>query len=220
MKSFSLRYSLLTQRADQVWFPAAFWILFALVTVILNQPDKATDIARAFLGVVLPLIGGVMAAYAILDDPALELRFASPIPAARTMLDRLGITFLILAAAALSYQVFARAAGGDLAVLGSWVDVQLAWLVPTLALMAFGCLSSLAAAQTSIGAAMAGMVWIVELIAFDWLAGNIGRYALVFMGALRPAHPDLAAERIVLAGLTFALLFASWMLLHRQERFI
>jgi hypothetical protein len=220
MKSFSLRYSLLTQRADQVWFPAAFWILFALVTVILNQPDKATDIARAFLGVVLPLIGGVMAAYAILDDPALELRFASPIPAARTMLDRLGITFLILAAAALSYQVFARAAGGDLAVLGSWVDVQLAWLVPTLALMAFGCLSSLAAAQTSIGAAMAGMVWIVELIAFDWLAGNIGRYALVFMGALRPAHPDLAAGRIVLAGLTFALLFASWMLLHRQERFI
>jgi hypothetical protein len=220
MKSFSLRYSLLTQRADQVWFPAAFWILFALITVILNQPDKATDIARAFLGVVLPLIGGVMAAYAILDDPALELRFASPIPAARTMLDRLGITFLILAAAALSYQVFARAAGGDLAVLGSWVDVQLAWLVPTLALMAFGCLSSLAAAQTSIGAAMAGMVWIVELIAFDWLAGNIGRYALVFMGALRPAHPDLAAGRIVLAGLTFALLFASWMLLHRQERFI
>jgi hypothetical protein len=220
MKSFSLRYSLLTQRADQVWFPAAFWILFALVTVILNQPDKATDIARAFLGVVLPLIGCVMAAYAILDDPALELRFASPIPAARTMLDRLGITFLILAAAALSYQVFARAAGGDLAVLGSWVDVQLAWLVPTLALMAFGCLSSLAAAQTSIGAAMAGMVWIVELIAFDWLAGNIGRYALVFMGALRPAHPDLAAGRIVLAGLTFALLFASWMLLHRQERFI
>jgi hypothetical protein len=220
MKSFSLRYSLLTQRADQVWFPAAFWILFALVTVILNQPDKATDIARAFLGVVLPLIGGVMAAYAILDDPALELRFASLIPAARTMLDRLGITFLILAAAALSYQVFARAAGGDLAVLGSWVDVQLAWLVPTLALMAFGCLSSLAAAQTSIGAAMAGMVWIVELIAFDWLAGNIGRYALVFMGALRPAHPDLAAGRIVLAGLTFALLFASWMLLHRQERFI
>jgi hypothetical protein len=100
------------------------------------------------------------------------------------------------------------------------VDVQLAWLVPTLALMAFGCLSSLAAAQTSIGAAMAGMVWIVELIAFDWLAGNIGRYALVFMGALRPAHPDLAAGRIVLAGLTFALLFASWMLLHRQERFI
>ncbi len=220
MKSFSLRYSLLTQRADQVWFPAAFWALFALITLIMNDPGKTADLARAFLGVVLPLIGGVMAAYAILDDPALELRFASPIPAARTMLDRLGITFLILAAAALSYQVFTRAAGGDLAVLGSWVDVQLAWLVPTLALMAFGCLSSLAAAQTSIGAAMAGMVWIVELIAFDWLAGNIGRYVLVFMGALRPAHPDLAAGRIVLAGLIFALLFASWMLLHRQERFI
>ena len=55
--------------------------LFAVVSLILHDPEKISDASRSFLGVVLPLIGGVMAAYAILEDPALELRFATPIPA-------------------------------------------------------------------------------------------------------------------------------------------
>jgi len=158
MKRFSLRYFLLTYCLDQLWFPLAFWALFALVSLLMHEPEKVTDTARAFLGVVLPLIGGIMAAFAVLDDPALELRFSTPVSTARTLLERLGLPLLVLSLAAFSYQVVARMLGGDLSVLGSWWDVQLAWLVPLLSLMALGCAVSMAAAQPMGGAAAAGIV--------------------------------------------------------------
>ena len=63
-------------------------------------------------------------------------------------------------------------------MFGNWGDVQLIWLVPTLSLMALGCLSALAAAQTTTGALLAGLVWIVELVARGWFANN--RSASIF----------------------------------------
>jgi hypothetical protein len=100
------------------------------------------------------------------------------------------------------------------------MHLQLAWLLPTLALMTFGCLMALLAAQTIIGAVLTGMVWLVELVARGWFAGNAGKYFLIFMGALMPDHPDLFANYITLSALTFAFLFIAWALLRRQERFI
>ena len=80
MKRSSLHYCLLTSRLDQLWFPLSFWVLFAIIGLI-RGPQYILDTSRAYLGAVLPLIGGIMAAYAVLDDPALELRFATPSPA-------------------------------------------------------------------------------------------------------------------------------------------
>jgi hypothetical protein len=220
MRRFSLRYFLLTYRLDQLWFPLAFWALFAIVSLFLHEPERVTDTARAFLGVVLPLIGGIMAAFSILDDPALELRFSTPISAAQTMLERLGLPLLVLTLVALSFQAIVPMMGGDLTVLGSWWDVQLAWLIPLVSLMALGCAASLAAAQPMGGAMAAGIIWLLELLAYDWLASNNGRYVLVFMGALRPAHPALHTNQAILLSLSAVLLVAAWVLLQRQERYI
>jgi hypothetical protein len=219
MKHFSLRYTLLTSRFDQLWLPLAFWGLFIIIGLI-RGPEYMTDTARAYLGAVVPLLGGIMAAYAILDDPALELRFATPITAARTLLERLAPVFLVQLACALSFQVFALGFHADFSIFGDWMDVQLAWLLPTLALMAFGCFTALLAAQTIIGAVFAGMVWLVELVARGWFAGNAGKYFLVFMGSLMPDHPDLLANQFSLFALSVGLLFGCWRLLHRQERYI
>jgi len=220
MKRFSLRYTLLTSRFDQLWFPLAFWALFVVIGVI-RGPAYILDTSRAYLGTVLPLIGGIMAAYAILDDPALELRFATPIPAAQTLLERLAPTFIIQVLCALTYQVFALALAVDfLSMYGNWLNVQMIWLIPTLSLMALGCFSAIAAAQTTTGALFVGMVWIVELVARGWFAYNAGKYFLIFMGPLMPDHPDLVANYLSLSILSFALLFVAWALLHRQERFI
>ena len=219
MKRFSLRYSLLSYRLDQLWFPLAFWALFAFMTALVRVRDF--DIARAYLGCAIPLAGGIMAAYAVLDDPALELRFATPVRAAQTLLERLGLIFLVQAACALGFQLLCLALGVDLSSLGSWFHVQLAWLVPTLALMALGTAGSLLAAQTMTGAGLVGIAWIVELIARDWFAANrIGRYFLVFMGALMPDHPVLGANQASLLALSMLLFVAAWALLHRQERYI
>jgi hypothetical protein len=220
MKRFSLRYLLLTSRFDQLWFPLAFWALFVVIGILRGQ-HYILDTSRAYLGAVVPLISGILAAYAVLDDPALELRFATPIPAAQTLLERLVPTFSIQVLCVLTYQVFALTLGVDfLSTFGNWINVQWIWLIPTLSLMAFGCFCAIAAAQTTTGALFVGMVWIVELVARGWFAYNAGKYFLVFMGPLMPDHPDLFANYISLSVLTFAFLFIAWALLHRQERFI
>lgn len=221
MKRFSLHYTLLTSRFDQLWFPLAFWALFVIIGIIRGQ-EYILDTSRAYLGTVIPLIGGIMAAYAVLDDPALELRFATPIPAMQTLSERLVPTFIVQVICALTFQVFALALQIDFApVFGNWFNVQFIWLIPTLSLMALGCLSALTAAQTTTGALLVGMVWIVELVARGWFAYNqIGQYFLTFMTPLMPDHPALRANQGTLVILSLAFFLASWRLLYRQERFI
>ncbi|MGE5377859.1 MAG: hypothetical protein ACM3XO_22590 [Bacteroidota bacterium] len=219
MKRFSLHYTLLTSRFDQLWLPLAFWMLFIIIGLI-RGPEYMTDTTRSYLGAVLPLLGGIMAAYAILDDPALELRFATPISAAQTMLERLAPTFLVLVVSALSYQIFALVMNTDFSIFGGWANMQLAWLLPTLALLTFGCASALLATQAIIGAVLVGMVWLVQLVARGWFAGNAGKYFLIFMGSLMPDHPDLTANQVSLLALSIIFLVAAWSLLRRQERYI
>jgi hypothetical protein len=219
MKRFSLRYTLLTYRMDQLWFPLAIWALFAIIAII-RGTEYVFDTSRSYLGAVIPLIAGIMAAYAILDDPALELRFATPTRAGRFLAERLGLLLTIQVMAALTFQIFALALGTDFTPLGNWLDVQLSWFIPTASLMALGCLGSLLGAQTMVGAFLAGLVWLVELVARGWFALNNGKYMLVFMGALMPDHPALRANQISLITLTIFFVIAAWLLLKRQERYI
>jgi hypothetical protein len=204
---------------DQLWFPLAFWVLFAIIA-LLRGTENLFDTSRSYLGAVIPLITGIMAAYAILDDPALELRFATPTLAGRFLAERLGLLLIIQVICALAFQAFALALGVDFVPLGNWVDVQLSWLIPTISLMALGSLGSLLGAQTIAGAILVGLVWIVELVARGWFAANSGQYLLVFMGALMPDHPALRANQLSLFALTIAFIFAAVTLLKRQERYI
>ena len=220
MKRFSLRYSLLTYRLDQLWFPLAFWVLFVIIGII-RGPEYILDTTRAYLGTVIPLIGGILAAYAILDDPALELRFATPISAAQTLFERLGLLFVIQLLCALSFQVFALTMRADFSMFGSWAGLQLTWLVPTLSLMAVGALGSLSFTQSMAGALLTGLVWLVQIIARGWFAGQkVGQYFLVFMGALMTDHPALRANQLALCLSAIAFFILSWLLFRRQERYI
>lgn len=220
MKHFSLRYNLLTYRFDQLYLPAAFWVLFAIICLFRMRPEYLLDMAQAYLGAVVPLIAGIMGAYTLLDDPALELRFAAPARAERFLFERLGLIMVVQTICALAFQAFVLALGADLSPLGTVFQVQLAWLIPSLSLMTLGCLGSLLAAQTMSGAFAVGLTWLIELLARGWLARNSGKYVLVFMSALMPDHPDLAANQIVLITLNMGLLLAAWALLRRQERYI
>ncbi len=219
MKSFSLRYSLLTYKLDQLWFPFGIWALFVIISLIM--PDTLPTIARGYLGVATPLIGGILAAYAVLDDPAIELRFSTPIAAAWILVERLGMILIIQAISAWAFQVFCLAMGVNLALLGGTWGVQLAWLVPTLALMALGISGALLAAQPMGGALLVGVLWLVEIILRGWFVSDtIGRYFLVFMRAAYPETAWLAWNEIAVAGWAILLLIASGALLQRQERYI
>jgi hypothetical protein len=220
MKRSSLHYILLTSRFEQIWFPLSFWALFIIIGFIRGS-EYIFDTTRAYLGTVIPLMGGITAAYAVLEDPALELRFSTPISAIQTLLERLLPTFTIQVLSALTFQIFAVYFGADFSPIGGLGDMQLLWLIPTISLMSFGCLMAFISTHAPIGASVVGLVWIVQLVARSWFAdGAIGQYVLVFMGVFMPEHPALHANQIVLFSLSIAFLIASLELLRRQERYI
>src|SRR5918996_3452352 len=149
MNGAALKYSWLTYRRDQLWFPLAFLALFILVLLVLPKPAARFNIARAYLGFIVPLVGGLLSAYGVLDDPALELRFSTPVRAEQMLFARVGLILAVQAVCALVFQVFVAALGVDLSPLGVLFRVQLVWLLPTLSLAALATAGSLAAAQTA-----------------------------------------------------------------------
>jgi len=219
MKGASLKYSWLTYRRDQLWFPLALFALFVVISLILRRPAIRFSLARAYLGFIVPLIGGIMASYAVLDDPAIELRFATPVRAEQTLLARVGLIVVVQAVCALAFQLFALTLRVDLSPLGGVLAVQWIWLLPTLALAALGSAGSLAGAQSVVGAFLVGTVWLVELMMKGWFELN-ARYAFLFLGVFTPGHPDLALNQGVIVVATTTLFFLSWALLHQQERYI
>jgi hypothetical protein len=220
MKRFSLKYTLLTYRLDQLWFPLAFWAFFVLLTLLLNDHEMNFDIARGYIGVAVPLIGGIMAAYAILDDPSIELRFATPIRAAQVLFERTALILFIQAVSALAFILFALLIGVDFSPLGDPPNLHLAWLVPTVAMIALGTFGAILGTQTMIGSFLVGLVWIIEIIIRDGMTFNNWKFAYIFMGVFAPNHPDLVSNQIALFAVSAVFLFLTWLLLHKQERYI
>ncbi len=220
-KNQPLHYLLLTSRLDQLWLLAGLWLLFAIIAAFFHADKRGIDMASGFLGVVLPLLGGVLAAYAFLDDPALELHFAAPKPDWLALVERLGVILAEIATAALAYQVYVALLGIDLSHLGGLAERQLTWLVPTLALVGLGCFGSFALAQTTGGALLVGMVWIVQIILHGWFpAQEATRPFFLFLRVFASGSPDLAANQVTLLGIGIVLLASAWALIKKQERYI
>jgi hypothetical protein len=219
MTGASLKYTWLTYRRDQLWFPLAFLGFFLVAVVVMNHSAIRFTLARAYLGFIVPLTAGILAAYAVLDDPALELRFATPVRAVQTLVTRVGLILSVQIACAVVFQFFLFMMGVDLSPLGGAIGVQLAWFLPALALAAVGTIGSLAAAQTAVGAFLAGAVWLVQVMMKGWLEAN-AKNLYLFMGVLVPRHPALVMNQCALFAVSAVLFFLSWVLLHRQERFL
>ena len=214
-----IRYAWKTSRRELLWFPLALLFFFVVITAMMRHPGVRFTITRGYLGFFVPLLAGITAAYAVLDDPALELRFATRTRHVQTLLTRLAILLLVQGACAIAFQLFVGALGVDLSPLGSLLDVQLAWIVPTAALAAIGLSVSLASAQAVTGAFVAGAVWLLQLLMKSWILAN-GPRLYLFMGILEPGRADLAASRLVLGTASVAALFGAWLLLRRQERYL
>ncbi len=201
-------------RRKGLWI--AYGLLFLFHTVLLFSPPPLGEMVE---GEVISRSEAWSVAGRVLDDPALELRFATPVRAEQTLLARLGLIIAVQTACALSFQLFLLVLKVDLSVLGGLLGVQLAWFLPTLSLIALGTAGALAGAQTVMGAFLVGAVWLVQVMMKGWFDAN-ARYLHLFRGVLVPGDPDLALNQCVLLAGSLALLFFSWVLLHRQERYI
>ena len=193
-----LRYTLFTLRLDMLWLPAAFWGLFLIISAIFRGHVNHNEISAAFLGFVLPLVGGILATSVVLDTPALELHFSTSHSAARVLLQRQGLLLAILAFLALSYQGIVALMDVDLSYLGSLLIRQLAWLTPTLALMSLGCFGALALRKSQNGMLLVGLTWIMQVLARDWfMFYPATRLYFAFMSIYRPRAPRPASQPVL-----------------------
>lgn len=214
------RYSLRAHLAGQLWLPAAIWALF-LFLVFTQLDYNAKEIAVTFPVVVMPLLAGITAGYALLDDPALELQLASPVSAARMLLRRVGGQLAIVTVLVVLFQLVCAAAGLDLSSYGSLFMRQVFWIVPCLTLSALGSALTLAFSQTTPAVLLISILWLLQLILRHWIIDhNPVRYLFLFTGLFFPQHPSANAIQLSLLGVTAALFIISWLLLQRQERYI
>jgi hypothetical protein len=219
--STPVAYSLKTHLAGQFWLPAAVWALFAIINWLFTDKSQASNTAGYFLGVALPLIGGILSAYSILGDPGLELQFSTPRSAFRTLLERMGMVLMILGFAAVTYQIYIAALHVDMSPYGNLLQIQLLWLVPCLTLITLGCLMSLCFTQSTSGALFIGLIWIVQVIAHSAIvSGTVTRYVFLMMGTLYPQNPALTANEVTLLTLSVIFAVSSVVLLKKQERYI
>jgi len=212
---------LLIYRREQLWLPAGLWALFALLMAFFAEDWRAIEVAGGFLSIVLPLVGGLLVASTVVDDAALELHLTSPRPPWRLLVERSALVLGIVAASALAFQAYLLVMRVDLGHLGDPLGRQLAWLVPTVALMSLTNVVALAAAQATVGVLLGGVVWLFQLICRDWFATNPWAvYAFLFLGGLGPHDDHLFANRVCLLALAAVFTIAGAQLLRREERYL
>ena len=221
MSSTPIQFALRTYQASMFWLPAAIWALFVIMVGIFGKNMEAVKVSAAYIGVVLPLIGGILGAYAILDDPVLELQFASPRSALRMIMERLIVILLVLTVCAVTYQVFVHWIGLDMSEYGNLWQQQAAWIVPSVAMTLLGFVGAFATAQSSTAAMVVGMIWIVQVIAREWFLNTpAASYFFLFTGALYPQVKTVISSQIALSGLSLVFLVTGWILFQKQERYI
>jgi hypothetical protein len=216
----SIKYTFQAFQKDQFWLPVAIWALFVLMLALFFEGDNQANAGRAFLGFVMPLLAGGLSAYAVLEDSALELQFATARPAWRMLAERLGLVLAVILSVGLSFQGVLAVLHVD-AHLGNFGAALLAWLVPCLTMISLGTLVSLLAGNSHSGAAFVGVLWITQMIARGWFAYNAtARLFLLFFGAMAAGHADLPLNQAVLSVITVVGLLVSWLLIKKQERYI
>jgi hypothetical protein len=216
-----LRYWMVVYKREQFYLPFGFLLLFVVIVLLLRGNENSIGAAKAFLGAILPLMAGILAAYAVLDDPALELQFSTPRPIWYLLLERLGTILAVIALIAVGYQIFLPYAVIDLSDLGGLLGRQLAWLVPTLAMIALGSTTAFAFSGSTFGALFVGGVWIFEVLMRGWFATNqFAVHVYLFMGIHIPQHPSLRIFQGVIFGISLVLLWAGWLLLRKEEKYI
>lgn len=214
-------YHLAAYKKEQLWLPAGLCGLFVIMIALFRPDNRTVVMAGAFLHFVLPLIAGILAASALVDDPALELHLASPRRSRRTLLERLGMLLAIVVAIALLFQAYLVLMQVPMSHFGGVIAQQLAWLAPCLAMMSLVNLATLLTAQATTGALVGGIVWIMQVLLHSFFEGDPWlRYVALFMGDRLPDNPVLRLNQFCLILLATAMLVLAMRLLQREERYL
>jgi hypothetical protein len=220
MRMTRLKYTFQVFQKDHFWLPIAIMALFLVIVMLIAEANRY-NIARAFLGFVLPLISGGLSAYGFLADSALELQFTTSRSTWHMIFERLGLVFSVIILTSLSFQLIVALMGVSLSPLGGVLIRQLVWLVPCFTMLVLGGAASLMARSSNGGFALVGAIWITQLILRGWFARKpILRYFLLFYGVMDPFGSPRLINYITLSAISILLLWMTKTLLSKQERYI
>lgn len=215
------RYFFQPHQTGSLWLPISVLCLFIIVVGFFGTNLKAVEVSAAYTGVVLPLIGGILGAFATLDDSILELKFASPLSTFFLLISQFIAIVAVLALCSLIYQMFALAIHLDMNEFGNLWQRQFSWIIPSLALTSLGFLGAYWSANANSAAMIVGMIWIIQVIAREWFIMTPPvKYVFLFTGALYPHALSRAGSQLSLLGLSAIFLVIAWLILKKQERFI
>lgn len=116
---------------------------------------------------ILALAAGMLVAYQLAVEPALEVQLSAPLPYRGTLLIRLGVVMTLAALLGVGASLLAVALGKWQPEMGVVLG-QLLWLAPV-ALFSFGAAAvALLTASRTIAAGAVGGTWLFAQIAFAW----------------------------------------------------
>lgn len=192
----------------------------AAVFVVHGNGELAGDLVQGFQ-IAVPLLAGVLASGLVVGDPALELVLSVSWSPFRALAGRLAALLVMVAAAALIFELLAWVLGVLPARLAGPLGWIPPWLPAALALGALGSLVSLAARDRTVGALVAGTVWVAEFLAGDAMLGTPWLEPFyLFMAVRAPTGAPVPANMLALAGLAAVFTAACAPLLRRPERYL
>jgi hypothetical protein len=172
------------------------------------------------LEMVLPLAAAIVAVFAAVSDPCLELQLSLPIPYRRTVGRRVLLALAWTVPLGPVGTVYLRLSG-HLATNRDVVTAQLVWLAPTLWLVAVGMLAAMVFRSAPAAAALVAIIWLFEQIQHDnLLHGRWTRPIFLFTTTYAPDSPTWLPDRLWLVTTAFVPAAAGAWLLRRPERLL
>jgi hypothetical protein len=215
-----IKYNLQIFQKDLFLFPIAFMALFLLITALMNDNTQAS-IARSFLGFVLPLIASGLAAYAYLEDKALELKFTTNQKSITFIAKRLSVILIVIILTAFIFQAGLKILNITVPIQVYWLYTQMSWLIPSLFAITLSGVISLVAKSSNLSFSLMGAFWILQVALKGWFAENsILKFIFYFLATMKPETQDAYTNLISLTILSVVCLILTNILIKKQERYI
>ncbi len=215
-----IKYNLQIFQKDLFLFPIAFMALFLLITALMNDNTQAS-IARSFLGFVLPLIASGLAAYAYLEDKALELKFTTNQKSTTFIAKRLSVILIVIILTAFIFQAGLKILNITVPIQVSWLYTQMSWLIPSLFAITLSGVISLLANSSNLSFSLMGGIWILQVVLRGWFANNsVLKYIFYFSATMNPGTQDAYLNQLTQTSLIVVCIILTIFLIKKQERYI
>lgn len=230
-----IRYEFRATPAWALTLPLLIILGMTLLTIGLatftghNDHQTFSQFMTASIEMLTPLGAAIIVATLTLSGPALELQLTLPQSYALTALLRVGLVVAWSGVVALVAGVFIYhwrfwripQQLDFRGVAAQFLALQLTWLAPLLCLAALGfCLSALFRSG-AISAAVLGVIWLIESLAYGYFVANSWLHPLfLFPTTLAPQIDFWVVNRLELIGIALAFTVVGWLLLRDSERLI